>query len=552
MRAIWRGLAMGLAVFTALSGADEAVAGAKGADDGADYAVLDPRGIWPDGERMALTPRPKDLSGKTVYLIRSWDQGGGFDGVFERVAAALKARFPGIDPVIKDRNLRYSEDDPKLWQDTKSEATAFLYAAAPSSSTTSYAIKWSAKLEKMGVPGAAVIFDTLLSPADTTKDREGAPIRYTAVPYPAETMDEAAFAAATERIVATLLEPLTAEEVRTGAIARPEPPRIAARGSLDDIQRFFHENGLSDGLPIVPPTEKRVAAMLKGTSHRPDEVLTRAMAPEGLTVTVEKVAINAVMAGCEPEHMPVLLAMLEAYGAYNFNSVVRSTNSFAFMQVVNGPIRNALKMNGGVYALGPGNRANAAMGRALRLFITNLGGGRPGVNMMGVIGNVATYPFLFAEFEEDSPWEPLSVTLGFKPGENTLTLFSGGWSHSGNYGHVRFNLDHVAADIAQYEIYGGATVIISPKRAELLAAEGLSKDDVRNYLQEKARLTLGELRTSLFFRDTPETAKKPDAEAIPVFAPGSIHVVVAGGDASPMMQAWSMYRPIAVSIDKWK
>ncbi len=203
-------------------------------------------------------------------------------------------------------------------------------------------------------------------------------------------------------------------------------------------------------------------------------------------MTVRQVAINAVMAGCLPEHMPVLLATIEAYQKFNLNSMLRSTNSFAFMQVVNGPIAKALKMNAGVNAVGPGNQANAAMGRALRLFITNLGGGAPGVNIMAVIGANSNYSFMFAENEEQSPWEPLSVTQGFRKGESTLTFYSGGWAHSGNYG-LGTELADVPPDLARYQLPSGAVLIISPQRAEALARQGMSKEDVRKYLQSKTR-----------------------------------------------------------------
>ena len=222
------------------------------------------------------------------------------------------------------------------------------------------------------------------------------------------------------------------------------------------------------------------------------------------------------------------------------------------MQVVNGPIRQELDMNAGTSVLGPGNYANAVMGRALRLFIINLGGGVTGINMMAVVGNISNWPFMFPEFEEQSPWESLSVSQGFGKGENTLTMFTGGWAHSGNYGHVRFTLDHVAADIAEFEFTVGAAIIISPKRAEILAAQGYTKQKIADYLVEHAVKPLGELRTSHYFRDSPETSGKPDSTLHKVFNPGSIDIIVAGGNASPMMQAWHMYRPVTVSIDKWK
>jgi hypothetical protein len=309
--------------------------------------------------------------------------------------------------------------------------------------------------------------------------------------------------------------------------------------------------GLTDGLPIVPPTEAAVAAMLGGTSHAPDEVVAEVFYPEGLEVTVRHVAINAVMAGCLPAHMPVLLATIEAYQKVNLNSMLRSTNSFSFMQVVNGPIVQELNMNAGFGAVGPGNLANSAMGRALRLFVRNLGGGAPGVNLMAVLGNNTAYGFMFAENEAQSPWEPFSVSQGFDADESVLTFFSGGWSHFGNY-NLGVPFDRVTKDMVRFEMKSGATVLISPQRAEALAADGMSKADVIDYLWRNATMPLEEARNEPFSGPVAAAESLPDDAMVPVFDKDSIHVIVAGGDASPMMQVWHMYRPQTVSIDKWR
>ena len=498
------------------------------------YTALDPRGTYPAVDRVPLAGRLPALAGKRIYVVMSWPSGSGMDQVARDIAASLDSRHKVKTAVIKNRNTRYSEDDPELWKEMQQNADGYIYIGAASSSTTSYVFKWSTHLEQIGIPGGAAYFDQLQSVRETTQAREGAQLRGVAFSYPVEEMDKTRYANAIEQVIATLTTPLTAAERATGVITPPPHPEVAARGDLAAIQRVFHEKGFTDGLPIIPPTREAVAAMLKGTSHSPTEVVAKAFVPEGLGVTVRQVAINAVMAGCLPEHMPVLLATIEAYQKFNLNSMLRSTNSFAFMQVVNGPIARTLQMNSGVNAVGPGNQANAAMGRALRLFITNLGGGAPGVNIMAVIGANANYSFMFAENEEQSPWEPLSVTQGFRKGDNTLTFYSGGWAHSGNYG-LGTELADVPPDLARYQLPSGAVLIISPPRAEALARQGMSKEDVRKYLVENAT----------------RPARGAGAPA-QVFKPGTIDVVVAGGDAAPMMQAWHMYRPQTVSIDKWR
>lgn len=514
------------------------------------YIALDPRGTWPSVARIPLATRLATLADKRIFIIMSWDHESGFDQAAKDLAATLEAA--GAAPTIKHRNTRYSEDDPKLWAEMRSAgADGFLYVAAASSSTTSYAFKWSAYLEKSGLPGAVVAFDQLASVGATTNEREGAPVRSIAFSYPTTTMGDARYRAAIDKSLEALTEPLTPQEQRTGTITPKPFPKVAAQGSLDSVQRSFYDQGFTDGLPIVPPTEERVAAMLQGTKHSPDEVVAKVFYPEGLQASVRQVATNAVMAGCLPEHLPVLLATVEAFQKFNLNSMLRSTNSFAFMQVVNGPIARELDMNAGVNAIGPGNRANAVMGRALRLFIINLGGGEPGVNIMAVIGNNAAFGFMFAENEAQSPWEPLHVTKGFKREDSTLTLFSGGWAHFGNY-NLGTEFERVPRDLERFESKSGATLIISPQRAADLKRQGMSKADVIAYLWKNAARPLGELRREQFFRETPAMKQMPDSAVVPVFPEGSIEVIVAGGDASPMMQAWHMYRPQTVSIDKWR
>ncbi|MBP2666521.1 MAG: hypothetical protein H6Q76_1501 [Firmicutes bacterium] len=514
----------------------------SGAAQAQTIRALDPRGIAPAVERIPLSQRLARINGARICIVMSWPTNSAFDNVVKDLVPLLKERG-AKEIAVKPRNVRYSEDDPQLWDEMRQKCDAFIYVAAPSSSTTSYAFQWSAKLEKMGLPGAVVNFDDLNNVGDTTSSRWGAALRRSSFIYPPETMNKQAYAAALSRAIDNLTRPLTPDEKATGII-QPKPRlEVFVSGDFDQILKSYYDAGMTDGLPIIPPTAERVAAMLKCTSHKPDEIVAQALMPEGLGVTVKHVAINAVMAGCLPEQMPVLLATIEAYQKYNLNSILRSTNSFSFMQVVNGPIAQQLKMNSGTGALSPGNQANASMGRALRLFIINLGGGAPGVNLMAVIGNVSSYSFMFAENEKESPWEPLSVGLGYQKNDNTLTFFMGGWAHSGNYGLTgEVALDNVAQDISRYQMTSGAAVIISPKFAQDLQRRGMSKADVESYLQKHSTRTPRRGRPG-------EAAQNGPAS---VFPEGSVKVIVAGGDASSMMQAWSMYRPLIVSIDKWR
>ncbi|MDP6406664.1 MAG: thioredoxin family protein [Alphaproteobacteria bacterium] len=201
--------------------------------------------------------------------------------------------------------------------------------------------------------------------------------------------------------------------------------RVPIGAQEDPIEACF-ERDWSDGLPVVPPTDERVFAMLQGSSRQPDEVLGE-MPPNYGPCTVEKVAINAVMAGCKPEYMPVVLAAVEAALDRDFalHGVLASTRFTGPVIIVNGPIAKRIDMNGGINALGQGNRANATIGRALQLAIRNIGGGKPGGVDRATLGSPGKYTYCFCEDEAGSAWTPLTVDRGFDAGTNAVTVFAG-------------------------------------------------------------------------------------------------------------------------------
>lgn len=201
--------------------------------------------------------------------------------------------------------------------------------------------------------------------------------------------------------------------------------RIALNAWDDEIEACF-DRGWSDGLPVVPPTDARIMRMLEGTSRKPDEIIGD-VPPNLSPITIEKVAINAVMAGCRPEYMPVVIAALEAalQPEFTMHGLLCTTCFSGPIVVVNGPIARKIGMNSGINCLGQGNRANATIGRALQLIISNVGGGRPGELDRSTLGGPGKYTFCFAEDESDPTWTPLSVARGIEPGRNAVTLFQG-------------------------------------------------------------------------------------------------------------------------------
>ncbi len=221
-------------------------------------------------------------------------------------------------------------------------------------------------------------------------------------------------------------EPGVAETLRarfgdTGIRART----VDVAPTTDPVEACY-DRGWTDGLPVVPPTPERILRMLAGTRRDPGEVIGR-IPPELAPCTVEKVAINAVMAGCRPEYMPVVLTALEAAldPGFTLHGVTCSTCFSSPVIIVNGPVATRLGMNSGLNALGQGNRANATIGRAVNLVVRNVGGGRPGEIDRATLGSPGKYTFCFAEDESDEGWEPLAVSRGTAPGRSAVTVFAG-------------------------------------------------------------------------------------------------------------------------------
>ncbi len=222
------------------------------------------------------------------------------------------------------------------------------------------------------------------------------------------------------------VEPGIAEALRarfgdTGIRART----VDVAPTTDPVEACY-DRGWTDGLPVVPPTPERILRMLAGTRRDPGEVIGR-IPPELAPCTVEKVAINAVMAGCRPEYMPVVLTALEAAldPGFTLHGVTCSTCFSSPVIIVNGPIATRLGMNSGLNALGQGNRANATIGRAVNLVVRNVGGGRPGEIDRATLGSPGKFTFCFAEDESDEGWEPLAVSRGIAPGRSAVTVFAG-------------------------------------------------------------------------------------------------------------------------------
>ena len=249
---------------------------------------------------------------------------------------------------------------------------------------------------------------------------------------------------------------------------------VETAGWPEAIEACF-ERGWTDGLPVVPATAARVEEFLAAARRAPDEVLVRETTRRR-TVTVEKVVVNAVMAGCRAEYMPVLLAAIEAMAdpAYNLHGAITSTGGSAPFVVVNGPVARALRINAGVNLFGPGWRANATIGRALRLVILNCLGAQPGILDRSTQGHPGKYTFCVAELEEESPWEPLHVERGFPRDASAVTVFAAEGPHNvlTHYGHdaeaILVTLADAMAGLGSFSP-GQSFLVLAPEHVRILA-----------------------------------------------------------------------------------
>ena len=366
-----------------------------------------------------------------------------------------------------------------------------------------------------------------------------------------------------QEVLDGLLTPLDEADLQGLSFERTTP-RLIEPDTEDNLRRLFEENHWTDSLPIVLPTEARVEAMLKGTSHPPDKIVGRLRPTafrEYWEFTVEKVAVNAVMAGARPEYLPVILAL----AASGMTARSSSTTSFATISIINGPIRNEIAMNSGIGVMGPYNHANATIGRAYGLLSQNLQGGSvPNESYMGSQGNWYAYTAVIPEAEERSPWQPLHVQHGFKPSDSVASIFFGGWYTHAGYGPRATWREKMRHALAAVEQYSPPLFVMDPIVARGFVDLGFdSKEKLIAWCADNALLTAREywdnqsiqlLRPKAVAGVEPYASRlkaHPD-EVIKIYEPSDINIVVAGGETQGAWKMISGALRATVSIDAWR
>jgi hypothetical protein len=432
-------------------------------------------------------------------------------------------------------------------------------------------------IEKRGIPTVGVVtqvFEPLVKLYAKLVGRPEFPVVFVPQPVklvPAETCrkyaegnDPVTGRPVVDELIEGLTRPLSDSQKRSGFEERPMT-RLLGPDTEENLIQFFLDNRMTDFMPIYLPTEERVEAMLKGTSHAPDEVVGEIRSGyEALSFTVEKVAANAVMAGARPEYLPAILAM----AASGVACIASSTGSFTSTMVVNGPVRREIKMNAGIGALGPFNQANASLGRAGSLLSISAGGGRPGNTYWGYQGNPLDYNHAtFAENEEALPsgWLPLHVQKGFKQEESVISFFRAfhywGWSHTNE------NQKHKAILQMSYFLSPSSSycLLLDPIVAEELVQEGFpTKEAVSQYVYDSSWLTYGEY----WKYDGPENNRQDAERGVEPWAtrlkqppeallrrfdtPEAISLLVVGGRSNDFWKAGDWAHIGSYSIDEWR
>ncbi len=523
------------------------------------YTVLNPRGYQNDIKLEPISLRLPGLEGKVVYCVAQ-DR-----PVFmEQLAKRLPEFIPGVKIVFKHKPGGFTREDPELRDEIIQKADALIYGTAMGGGSGMFGTGWVVEVEKRGIPSVYIVGEPFLPDILVSAKMRGMPaLRYAAIPLVEEVnvakyITNQQYSEIAAKIAGALTKPLNEEEKKSGTIVLEKPPRIAFTGTFEEIQNHFINNRWSDGLPIVPPTEESVAEFLQHTKHAPNEIVTTTMWPEELQATVEKVAIVGVMAGCQPAYMPVLLAIVEAWGKDNmFKLLVRSGSSASPIIFVNGPVRNEIGMNAGLNALGPCNRANATIGRFMRLAIINLGGSWPGVNDMSAQGNPTKYGFCFPENEEGNPWQPFHISKGYKPNESAVNVHIGGWSH-GNVISAGQSLELIIETLAKgiLALQGrqGALILMAPGMARLFKENGMSKEDAERQIWKHAVEPVSELKLHIPSQARSDQLALPDDTLIQAYPNESaVRIVVVGGETGlPIAQPWQFSSQQTVSIDKWR
>ncbi len=474
-----------------------------------EYEALSPRGDVDPIAQIALSPRIPDLNQATIGLFASFKQHWVL--ILDEIAKQIHARYPGA----QFTRFRYTKDlnaytrvaevakDPDIrpvFEKWAEGADAVIVANADAGSCTLY-LTYNATLpEHLGKPTVMTVAKEFVDLAERAAELRGVPalrcvklglLDLSMEPDLKHFVDEVIperVAAVIDQIIAGLTEPLTAAEA-TAQQPAESTPRVAMKGTLQEINKAFYRRGWTWGANIMPPTEEALREMLTGTDLPADHVVAK-IPPLMGKATVEKIAVNAVMAGCLPTHLPVLIAAVEAMVDPRMwlEAYTCSVASWAPLMMINGRVRNDLGLCSGPTLLSPYQKGAAAISQAMGLILMNIAGIRAGREDMAIFGHEGRFGICIAENEEDSPWEPMHVYYGLEPEDSAVTV---SWPNTRAFGVFPETIGGVLQGICDmipaFGSDAGCTTIMSPQLAGFLQANGFTRRKLVDYIVEYAR-----------------------------------------------------------------
>lgn len=482
-----------------------------------EYEVLSPRGDVDPIKQVALSPRVPDLNNATIGLFASFKQHWVL--ILDEIAKQIQERYPGA----RFTRFRYTKDlnsytqvaevakDPDVrpqFEEWVRGVDAVIVGNADAGSCTLY-LTYNATLpEHLAKPTVLTVANEFVSLAERAAELRGVPaLRYVRLnlldlsmepdlQWCIDVLIPQRVGEVIDDIIAALTEPLTPDEAAV-PVGPANTPRVVAKGSFDDVNKFFYQKRWAWGMPVKPPTEEAVREMLTGTDLPADHVVAT-IPPMMGKATVEKIAVNAVMAGCLPTHLPVIIAGVKALvdPRYWLEAYTCSVASWAPLIMVNGRVRNDLGLCNGPTLLSPYQKGNAAIAGAIALIIMNIAGVKAGREDMAIFGHEGRFGMCIAENEEDSPWEPLHVYYGLEKDDSAVTL---SWPNTRSLGMFPENIAAVTEGICEampsFGFDPGCTLIMSPQLAKFLHTHGFSRKKFVDYLVEYARKPASTINT---------------------------------------------------------
>ena len=460
--------------------------------------VLNPK-VFEEVSAVTVAGRLADLKGKRIGLV---DNSKVNVGTFlSRLEERLRDEY-GIEVTAKLRKLAPKDplNDDEI--ESLSGCDAVIQCYGDCGTSTSMTVADAVVLEGKGIP-TATVFSTAFSGAarQQAAGRGLTTLPLVEIPHPMHSAPKDLVLERADAAFDAIAKTLTSDDMISAESIRPiTDEEIALDEKQADDQEFFFDQGWTDGLPIVPPTHEKVAAALK-TVKRDAQDVVGVVPPRHRPATVEKIAINSVMAGCKPEYFPTVLAATEGmieedaklYGAQT------ATNMSTPLLILNGPVTRELGANAGRNVFGSGNRPNATIGRAIRLVCRNIGGEIPDETDVATHGQPGKYTFCFAENEDESPWTPFHTDYGFKADQSAVSIVGGASSPHNvfTYGceHGEEVLEHFIGAVTALGnnniiFASGPLLVFSPEHAYMLDRDGFGKDDIRQYIFEKGRIPL--------------------------------------------------------------